>query len=1806
MATREEKQVRLELPSTSGVECEIHESLKRDEYVLKFYQNERLIKTSTLTGPFVQDTLVELLSEAEIEFFSFSAIFDVADLLLEHIKAFRELDLGDDSRSVTSEKPQPPIQEAKKITKEKHPAEMVGTPSPQVASVPVKKQLVEYGDKLLHKFEMPYSRNGEAGIYHTKDGKYAVVLFDGEKQVVRKKYTRDSVNQDDLVNMITKAGIEFLSFSAIYESAEKIEKTIQNPGEFLEEIGEIETTSSDMTEGVTADRAKEFEVAEAELAMVDLSAFDTSKFKNANDLDRFVAELTDFVSKGQPIPIKEIPIEKSGRTIFVVYRQLDRWFALFKYRDGTSSDLQEVEIDHDAIAKLINQNVPQISFSILYDESEKIQKVMEQLAQRPISDIVLNVAMGHFLKVIEGYEKEGNLKEAVKGTEVLFERARKEQNATGLLQFGKKLIHYYDRQKKTSKAGKFRNQLTEDLLEVDKNIAYEFVESSLDPLAEQEKFLIAANLCGLLLDRYLIEEGSLDVIAPVLNLGKKQIDLYKKARLQTVQWENAVRYAHFAIEQLGKAEPETIPREQRETYNKDIVYLLDVAFEVQEEQKQYFELMESIEKTLQFLKESKNKDTYTKYVDRFILTAENQNKREKALEVALEASRYLLDATNYRKACNLGNQAIKLFYELKRVDDAVDFSLDIVRGLITLREAEAARNYLKFAESLIDQAYANEETKRIEKQLTLGDLFGKLGDRAHSKSYIQKALQTIRDPKERQEIIFNYVDELLSSKAILTAQEMANLELARLLDEQKITEVSEFCIKFITKLKAVGEHNMAWDYMKYLASLMFQTEVVNYELLLDFVKDLLKLNAVDHAAYMLDQLEALQLKNKDYTRAIDNLSRFVEHLLNETDRFDLVEKYTHKISETYRAMGDPEGAIERLLVFQEEILEKSIDLAQKITDEILKELESKEDYQKAIDLVSRIINKQIEQERYQDAYIFSVQNARYLESLGSIDEVVGYLESVRNKFIEKAQYENSDRMTDLILRFGRGHKRYPLVIASVKKYLDKVRERGDSVAITRFTLEMAKLLEEAGKGSESLKTLQMVFNQIYESDKANALNILRRILKLREDSDDFKKIASRYLIPLVEEHPDPEVIDTIKQTLSPSFDEFTAFSENFYDKLIKSGSLSEEMGENLVDFVMSVYMEGSGVEGDRLSEKYTSILLEADLISSASRLMSGMLENTEKSLVDMLPSAFGFIKGLISRTLLEGAREFTDRIIRTITNQERFGHEGRLLAAKIAEKFTLYVAAENPDLASEYAYQASDFYRSINDFEGVLNVYTSLADEVASPRQAIRTLQRGITLCEKYNANKHAALLQAKMTEFLMRIKDQKAGSSFQKALEKLEGVEDFELLFNTVVRLLKEGIAADNVTLVKSYVDYACRLGGMINTGEKLGGILVFLSRYAKRSNDADLEASVENYLSEFEIKARKYKKEYTELEKKRLAYESVEEEEITAPEAAEIREEFVAPPELVETSEFLSPSLQVPPESSELSEEFLKEEVAEEVAGIVEESIVMKSVPEVSDSPEPEIPEVDSSILPPPEDKIETSTQTSLSQEEAMSLFPQEHRIEDQTPAEDRPVRLTDEDVESLFAPVASDSPSMDSEPIPDLGTLEEPQVSSEEWKVDVFGRLIRKEAEPIPEEEKETTSPSIEAPPAEAIPDLTPLEILIHEEESARKHAEEVSIPPEEIVETQAEPGESPFSSQTTSLPVTSIMDALSEDEMSGDKDIFSIPEVSYEEIPDKVPEEKLSEAPAVQPPSLTDMFSDALSELGGISGKTGEKAKKKDED
>ncbi|MFX0205532.1 MAG: hypothetical protein ACFFDT_06060 [Candidatus Hodarchaeota archaeon] len=1858
MATREEKQIRIDLPSTSGVECDIRESSNRDEFILNFIQNERQLKSCPISRARLnQDNVVDLLSDAGVEFFSFSAIFDVADLILETIKEnFLELPMGEEQVTITSKVEEPLDKTLEEVEVTPSEPTITGDELPAEKTIPIqveKENITDPTDKLLKKIEMPYSKGGFAGIYYTLDGKFSVVLFENETPLLRKKYSKETVNQDDLVDIITEAKIEFLSFSAIYDSAEILENIILYPEAHTKRETETipsETPSEPTVPDDSMIVTSEPTISEDEIAMIDLSAFDASEYTEAKDFDKFLLKVTEYVEQGQPLPIKELDIEKSGGTTCIILRQMDNWFLRFRYKDGSLSDIEEVKIDQDTMAQAINRKIPQISFSYLYDASEKVFLAVKQLAERPMSEVILNVAIGHFLQVIEQHEADGDLKAAAKVTEVLFKRSREEKNPKGMLQFGKKLLINLIERKKTSKAIKLRNELAEELLEIDPESAQIFVLDSLETLVEQEKYLDAANLCGLLLDHYLVGEEDINKISNILMLAKKQVDLYKKARLPVVMWENALRYAHYAIRILGKTDTEEIA-EEIEAYQTDIRFLLDSAFEVQEEKKSHFELLESLETTLTLLKEANDKQTYSVYIDRLILTSETQNWKEKALDFAIKASEFLMDPYYYTKACDLGNQAIKFFYELNRIESAVDFSLEVVRGLIDLKEAEAARDYLKFVEQLINKAYADNESLRIEKQLALGDFFGKLGDRDHGKSYIQQALQSIKDPKKREKIVFKYVEELLDSKAVLTAQEMTNIELSRLLNENKLKEAANFCKNFIEKLQEHQEHNMAFEYMRYISNLMNQTDFTDYKLLQRFIQDLTDIDGFDHAAYMLDQLVTLQTSHKDYTRAIDSLHRFIEHLLEKSDRYDLVKKYIFQTAETYKQMGDPEGALERLIGFQKDVIAHSVELAQNITDTILKELEQKEDYGTAIEIVSRVIERQMELERYQDAYIFCVQNARYHESHG-IESVIKYLDKTRDLFLKYEQYDDAGRMTDLIIRYGRSHQHYKLVINSVKNYSKMSLDRGDTKAAAKFAREMASLLMEDNKGDKALEFLQMVFNTTYEDDREAAFQIFEQILEIRASQDNFQKISKKYLDPLFQKYTDIDLIELMKNTLNPPAEELTKFLEKIYDRILESDEVSKEFAEAVVDFNLFVYDEVSSKEGDRLSDKYSTILIDVDHASSSSRLMASVLEKTERPLTEVLPNSLNFVKFLISRSLLDGARSYIDRVIKKISATKKFGNEGRMLAAKMSEKFSIFVASENPDLASEYAYQASDFYRSLNDFDGVVNVYNTLADQYSSPSRVIRTYKRGINICKKYRAEKYEAQLLTSLAKYLITTKNSAALSTFQQTLEKYENLEDLEELFNVILLLVESGIEANNLDIVFPYLDYLCRLSSMINAPEKVGGILFFLLRHAEALDDKNKIEQIQKYVVDLDIKLKKYKKAYTEL---------IERQKVTKIEAEPLIEalEVEDLPELVETSEIIPPVPEAQPEK--VTQEMVDDMVDEEVVSVIktfEQDLPEQSQPEISEPSPDEIPIIpdlsqlaesveqmeqetpSETVHEPPQPDIEATEEIvaptedalletpipeelavpkkgALSDEEVATLFSLEPSTPEETPPreidiplkepvpldetlDEEKVALSEKEIHDLFSTGLQTYPEEETQ----LETTEivEDTTVEDEWEVDAFGRLWKKGETPPPSEDHITETPDMSilekfmkeeerkaAPPMDVIPSEPLTDAPIDVDQTTEVQTEVTIV--EETSETSVFDEKLPSS-------LSSVVDSLKEDELSEDIDIFGVPEVSYEELaPQEVSLEKPKE-PQVQPPDLADLFSDALSELSSIGGESGE--------
>ncbi len=1858
MATREENSVRLELPSTSGVECEVRKDLNRDEYVFTFFQNERKLKSTAISVTQVnQDKMVDLLSDAGVEFFSFSAIFDVADLLLSTIKSMTsKLHVEEEFYPVETKITKDEI--SRKISDKYKDKEVSDTPTEIVEESKLEPKVkIDVTDKLLSKFTMPYSQGGFAEIYYTVEGKYAIIIFRGSTPLIKKSFTKENINQDKIVTLITESGVDFLSFSAIYDSAEQIEKIILHPEEFTMSEDTIQKEQK-VESYIEEEQEVESSIVEDDLSIIDLSELDTSEYTKAEDFDKFLVKVKEFVSQGQPLPVKEMKIEQSGGSVCIILRKMEKWYLRFRLPSGSLTPLTEVKINQDEIAKVINKDIPQISFSYLYDASEKVLQTIELLSQKPMEEIIINVAVGHYLEVIEQFESKKDMKGATKVTQVLYKRFQKERNAKGILQFGKKLVYYYDEQKKSSDAGKLRDEIIEELLELEPSYALEFVDESIKILIEQENNLSAANLIGLALDFFLADETKISDVKKVIDLAQKQVDSFEKARLPVVMWENSLRYGHFLIRYLSKSEEIGLSSREIEKFQEIACEFLDKAFNAQDEKKAHFELMESLETTLKLIKTYNYKPLFAKYADRLILISETQNKKDIALEYAKDGSSYLMDSDNHIKACEYGNKTIKYFYELNKIEEAVDFSLEIVKGLLELKESNAARDYLKFVVNLIDQAYASNESRRIEKQLALGDLFGKLGMKDHSKVYIQTALDTIKDQKKREKIVLQYVDELLQSQAVLTAQEMINLELGKLLTEKKISDVLKFCRNFIDKLKEHKQFDMIFEYMKYSASLMLQTDETDYDLLMDYIKELLLGNQLDRAAFLLDQLTALQIKNKDQTRAIDYMGRFVTHLFENSNRYDLLYAVIQKIAETYNNMGDLEGAIESLIDYQKESLKSSVILAQKITDMILKQLEPRQDFKKSITIVSRLIEKQFEMKRYQDAYLFIVQTARYYERLGDISQVIKYLEKNRDIFLEHGQYEDANRMTDLIIRFGRSHSEYKLAINAVKNYAKNALDRGDAESASTFAIEMAKLLEEDSKADKALEFLQMIFNTTYETNKEAAIRVFERIVTTRHQEGDFKKVTKKHFSSILQKYPDTELLLTIKRVMKPEIEEFFEFAEPIYDLMLQSENLSKENADLIVNQLLDPYEEGKNNFGDELVLKYSPKFFRVNQFSSSSRLMATLLEKTTKPISEVLPHAFQFIKELISGSLLEIAREYTDRILQMVSDTKRFGSEGNLLAAKITEKFALFVAFENPDLASEYAYQSAEFYRRLNNFEGIVNVYTNLGDKYPSPKRAIRTYKRGIQICKKFNAEKYEAQLLAALTSYLIRYNHSTALGSFQQTLEKLESLEDLDALFNTVHILIETAIEYDNLKIAYSYLDYICRLSAMINQNVKVAGILVYLLNDAKEKRDKIKADLVQKYLENLGISPKKYKKEFKALLDKRASQLGVlKPEELIIDVETDLKIETqiadepssgVKPkPIIVDTSQIIIPDVSPKIDMTEdLSEEKIDEEFVKVIKGyeigtqatdskpvyekdkipsldsvekaFFEATQELKGIP--TEKPVVKSPKIDDEILELPISKSKDVSDASLSDDEISELFsPQfEEKVKK---SEIKPIQkkmkagLSDSEISELFSSQTPSEPKEILQDYPDEG----------EWEVDSFGRLWRKESG----QEEEILSPETKKITQKDTPDLSPLERMVQEEsskpifgaekvEEPREYQErddsipEIAILEKAIADTQniisksRKDESSKISADSLfkkEVPdsLSSIVRAISEDEQYLSSEELNIPKVAYGEV--KEESKELSKETKVKPPDLAELFSDALSELSSIGGESGKEEKKR---
>ncbi|MHA2094544.1 MAG: hypothetical protein ACW98F_07945, partial [Candidatus Hodarchaeales archaeon] len=718
-------------------------------------------------------------------------------------------------------------------------------------------------------------------------------------------------------------------------------------------------------------------------------------------------------------------------------------------------------------------------------------------------------------------------------------------------------------------------------------------------------------------------------------------------------------------------------------------------------------------------------------------------------------------------------------------------------------------------------------------------------------------------------------------------------------------------------------------------------------------------------------------------------------------------------------------------------------------------------------------------------------------------------------------------------------------------------------------------------------------------------------------------------------------------------------SEKFYDQLIESSALTFESADGIISLVNLVDGIALVDPGDKLVFKYTDRLIEFGFAVEAMKLMSILSEKSNLPFLEIMDRSLNFIQSLIKKANIEKAREFTDNLIQHISTNPELAVEKNHLGAKVTQKFAQMVADDNPDLASEYAYLAADYLRGANDFDGVVNIYYTLATQYSSSKRAIRTFQKGIYICSKFKAKKHEAQLLVLLTKYLCTISDDSVLAAFQQTIEKLEELEDLDVLFQNCCEILESAITTNNLDLVYRYLEYMSKLANMINRTEEMGGVLAFMLNYFSNQNDIDKSKKIKQYLEDIGIQPKKFKKEFKRLSEERnkfLKIKPMKDKPILEPLDQ-------VTPTLVDTDEIITPAEEPLLEATIEPEVVEEQEIMDVIKGVKPKSPLPEPGPSPQVIQEPQFqqfmedktslkeqPQISGEVLEIPPKKEGEPVSTTLSDSELTSLFsfdPSSEEVsqvspsgeEDILPEISQPAKegitLSDDEVTTLFS-AREDSKLRGADVLRSLSE-KEPTSSEEEWEVDAFGRLLKKgAATPSPDKINEL-KPAVSSKIVEDLtgtPDLSPLEatfkpkkedvvkptqlksLQLEPESEDQKKKQLQSLPDLEelemaLVDTESiipprpeikpiEETKSLFDTEVGSS-IGSVVDALAEDEdeFSVTNDLFGIPEVSYEEIS----EQEVSKPAEVKPPDLIDLFSDALSELGSITGESGKKGKDK---
>jgi hypothetical protein len=532
-----------ELPYSGGAKLQIFHNKISNDFTLIFLKGNAIIHIEKITEKIDSDRVSEMISSTEIEFVSMTVIYDIADYILEIMNNPGKYPKIKSTEEITNE--------SQKIQTVSETAETETTRVETAESVLTEIEEVEIGDYIAE-LEIPYSHNTICKIFYNPDTSKFALSFWRDNQEVDQALADKKSTEDDLLNILSNAKIEFISMSVVYDAASEIQTIFEDPQKYVQarKIAQEKKTASQVSE----EFGEVTSVQEEEEAPIDYS-----QYKKPEDIESLIEVVKKSLGTDRPIMVREGKITSLKDIGYRIFRQGESTWSMEFFNQKSNAILTQrpmklKQVNFDEVFRVVNNGIPQITLSAVNDAAEGTYNDLKLVAERPADDLIFNQVINHFEKVINEYEENKDTKGAINLTEGLMRKLENLNNASGVAKFGTRLARLYEKQDKFPDSAKLRQKIFPDLLNSgDFQATREFLDDSLELFTNKlNRFLDAAQMSLEFGDRVLKKKK--DLLLGLQYIKEASIS-YKKANLPVAQADHNLKYAKLYLQFLFGDEP---------------------------------------------------------------------------------------------------------------------------------------------------------------------------------------------------------------------------------------------------------------------------------------------------------------------------------------------------------------------------------------------------------------------------------------------------------------------------------------------------------------------------------------------------------------------------------------------------------------------------------------------------------------------------------------------------------------------------------------------------------------------------------------------------------------------------------------------------------------------------------------------------------------------------------------------------------------------------------------------------------------------------------------------------------------------------------------------------------------------------------------------------------------------------------------------------------------------------------------------------------------------------------------------------